>query len=118
MTDYTFYSSTYLAGKEAVIDATSFPFWERKACQEVRKYTFGNINESQTIPDTVKICVCEVAEILFKQDKADKHGIVSEKVGEYSVSYVNKSDIDKKREIYQTIVTCLAGSGYLYSGVM
>ena len=120
MTDYEFYSKNFLAGRGAVIDSASFPFWERKASNEVRKYTFGNINETKPIPEDVKLCVCEVAEILFKNEKEGRtDGVLSEKVGEYSVTYANKDSAEAlNSKIAQTIRTWLLPTGLMYCGVM
>ena len=121
MTDYTFYSKTYLLGREAVIDATSFPFWERKASNDVRKYTFGNINENGTIPEVVQLCVCEVAEYLYSCDKNKRNEYLSsEKVGESSESYIDGKTVAQIQQstIKGIIYNWLAYTNWLYCGVM
>lgn len=121
MTDHDFYTEKYLLRREAVVDATSFPFWERKASNEVRKYTFGNIDETGTIPDVVQLCVCEVAENLYTFDKnKQNNSIASEKVGEYSVSYVNGQTVEQIQQstIKGIVYTWLAETGLMYCGVM
>lgn len=116
MTDYSFYINRYLgSAKEAVLDAASFPFWERKAANEVRNLTFGNINENETIPEVVQCSVCEVAELLYKQE-ADERNIASETVGGYSVSYRAKASIEKKAEVYVAVSGWLAHTGLMYCG--
>ena len=119
MTTYEFYTGSYLSGKEAVLDAVSFPFWERKASNEVRMRTFGNVNENEPIPEAVQMCVCEVAELLCEQD-AQKHsnvGIASEKVGEYSVSYrAEKSAVELSQEISNVVREWLENTGLMYCG--
>lgn len=122
MTDYTFYKDKYLLGREAVIDATSFPFYERKASNEVRKYTFGNINESVTIPDVVQLCVCEVAEHLYNCDKRTKEtyqGVTSEKDGTWSATYESTAEIEKNNKLKtkDIITTWLLDTGLMYCGV-
>ena len=119
MTDYTFYKDNYLSGKEAVLDAASFPFWERKACNIVRSLTHGNIDEGKEIREEVQMCVCEVAERLCVQEQQAKtDGITSEKVGDYSVSYRTQTDNEKKTEVYNVITEWLEHTGLLYCGVM
>ena len=118
MTDYTFYTDKYLSGKEAVLDSASFPFWERKACNQVRSFTFGNIDESAEVPETVQMCVCEVAEILLIQENRSKtSGIASEKVGDYSVSYRAQTDGEKQAEIRKVVTEWLSETGLMYCGV-
>lgn len=119
MTTFEFYTDSYLSGREAVFDTASFPFWERKASQAVRKYTFGNIDESEPISEVVQGCVCEVAELLYEHDlqKRKNDGIASEKVGEYSVSYrAEKSTEEKEREVNGVVREWLANTGFLYCG--
>lgn len=121
MTTYEFYTDSYLSGREAVLDAASFPFWERKASNEVRMRTFGNINENEPISEEVQGCVCEVAELLYEQDvqKRKNAGIASEKVGEYSVSYrAEKSTVEVSQEVSSVVKEWLANTGLLYCGVM
>lgn len=122
MTDHDFYTEKYLLGREAVVDDTSFPFWERKACQEVRKYTFGNINETGTIPEVVQLCVCEVMEHLYACDNRSKEtyqGVTSEKDGTWSASYESTAEIEKnnKLKIKDIITTWLLDTGLMYCGV-
>lgn len=119
MTNYTFYTDKYLSGREAVLSAASFAFWERKACNIVRNLTFGNIDETAEIPEAVQMCVCEVAELLQKQEQQAKTAdVASEKVGDYSVSYRAQTDKEKKNEIYNVVSEWLENTGLLYCGVM
>lgn len=121
MTTFEYYTDSYLSGREAVLDAASFPFWERKAGNEVRMRTFGRIDENGVIPDVVQGCVCEMAELLFTQDmqRRKNSGIASEKVGEYSVSYqAPKSTAEAEQEVNRVIREWLSGTGLLYCGVM
>jgi hypothetical protein len=118
--DSTFYTGTYLAGKEAVIDTASFAFYARAASQVIRRFTFGNINETSTIIDEVKMCCCELAEHLYltKKQMEEANGKASEKVGEYSISYEKLIDIRANGDTgsYQIIQDWLATTGLLYRG--
>lgn len=117
MTDYTFYTENYLSGKEAVLDAAFFPYWERKACNAVRGLTFGNIKESGEIPEAVRMCVCEVAELLYTQEeRAKESGVASEKVGDYSVTYRTQMETEKNTEVRKVVTEWLAGTGLMYCG--
>ena len=119
MTTYEFYTEKYLDGKEAVLDAASFSRWERKASNMVRNMTFGNIDETGDIPEQVQMCVCEVAEVLVKQEKRAEHdGVTSEKVGDYSVTYAAQTKSDRQNEISSVVREWLQDTGLLYCGVM
>jgi len=120
--DITFYTGTYLAGKEAVIDTASFIVCARKASQIIKQSTLGNINEMLPIIEEVKMCCCEVAEQLFKQEQIMKtsNGIASEKVGEYAVSYVDAEKIRTANidSINSIINDWLLMTGLMYRGGM
>jgi hypothetical protein len=112
--DYAYYTGTY---KGAVIDAASFDLHARKATQTIKQYTFSRITDDN-VPDDAKMCCCEVAEAIFKSDQQDTEGIVSEKVGEYSVSYVSPEAKEKllNYSIRRIIYNWLAMTGLLYRG--
>ncbi len=113
----TFYHSTYLCGKEAVI-ATAFDFYARKATQEIKRYVFGNIDENN-IPDAVKNCCCEIAEILYSDEHTSETGVSSESVGGWSRSYesseTRKSAINQS--IRDSVYAWLSDTGLLYRGI-
>ena len=111
--DYAYYTDTY---KGAVLDAASFPLYAQKATQLIKLHIFNRIKEDN-IPDEAKMCCCELAEYLYKQDKYDTN-VASEKVGEYSVSFVagqTAEDI-KLSAIKGIIYNWLAMTGLLYRG--
>jgi hypothetical protein len=122
MISYTtseYYTNKYLQGKQAVIDAPSFPLYTQKATQRIKRYTFDNIDEAQPFTDEVQMCCCELAEYLFKQDNSGHDtNISSEKVGEFSVSYVSGQTAEdiKQSTIKEIIYNWLAGTGLLYRG--
>ncbi len=116
--DITYYEETYSVGKEAVIDTASFDFYARKATQEIKRYTFNRVHEDN-IPDEVKMCCCELAEYLYKQDNSGHdQNISSEKVGEFSVTYVSGQTAEdiKQSTIKGIIYNWLAMTGLLYRG--
>ena len=112
--DFAYYAGTY---KGAVIDTASFHKYARRATLEIRKYTFNRVDESN-IPDEVKMCCCEVAEVIHKSDQEDTKGIASEKVGEYSVSYVSPEAKEKMLSVSvrSIIYNWLADTGLVYRG--
>ena len=118
MTDYSFYTESYLTGREAVIDAASFPHVERTASNIVRGLTYGNIDETNAIPEPVQMCVCEVAEALHRYDKLSERGVTSEKVGDYSVTYEVQTKTQLTKDIVSIVRNWLQNTGLLFSGVI
>jgi hypothetical protein len=121
MVSYTtkeFYNETYLQGRTAVISAADFPLLAQKATQRIKQYTGTNIIETEPFADEVQMCCCEVAEAIYKADQEDTKGIASEKVGEYSVSYVSPEAKEKllSVSVRGIIYNWLAMTGLLYRG--
>ena len=117
--DNDFYTNEYLNGKNAVIDTASFNFYARKATQVIKKYTFYNVDENN-IPECVKLCCCEVAELLYKADNSSaSKGVISERVGDVSKSYENADSQGQalSKNIRSVIRSWLADTGLLYRGV-
>lgn len=114
--DYAYYTDTY---EGAVIDAASFDLYAARATQKIKLYTFNRIVDDN-IPDEAKMCCCELAEALFKADKEDTKGIASEKVGEYSVTYVSADAKENLMHIstQNVINKWLAMTGLLYRGCL
>lgn len=112
--DYAYYTGTY---KGAVVDAASFDLHARKATQEIKNYTLNRVKDDN-IPEEVKMCCCELTELLYKSDQEETKGIASEKVGEYSVSYVSPEAKEKllNYSIKGIIYNWLAMTGLLYRG--
>jgi hypothetical protein len=112
--DYTYYIGIY---KGAVIDTASFNKCARKATLEIKKYTFNRVDDA-SIPDDVKMCCCEVVEAIHKSETEDTKGIASEKVGEYSVSYVSPEAKEKllSVSVRSIIYNWLSMTSLLYRG--
>lgn len=112
--DYAYYTDTY---KGAVLDAASFPLYARKATQMIKLHTFNRIKEDN-IPDEAKMCCCELAEEMYKHEKEYAGNIASEKVGEYSVSYVDKekAETQHRGKCKEIIYNWLINTGLLYRG--
>ena len=113
--DYEYYTGTY---KGAVIDAASFNQYARKATQIIKLHAFGRILDLD-ISDEVKMCCCELAEHLYKQDnKEHEDDIQSEKKGEWSAAYVSGKEAEdiNERKIREIIYNWLAMTGLLYRG--
>lgn len=115
--DSDFYTREYLSGKAAVLSTELFPHYARKASGYIRQYTFDNLGDE--IPEAVKLCCCELAEVLFRIDNSPSAvGIASERVGDISRTYESES---VKRQnlpgtIKDVIYAWLADTGLLYRG--
>lgn len=112
--DYAYYTGTY---KGAVIDAASFPKYALKATQKIKLHTFDRVDKDN-VPDEVKMCCCELAEAIYKHEATDNGNVASEKVGEYSISYVDKQKIEEayRGKCTEIIQNWLAMTGLLYRG--
>lgn len=118
--DEAFYKNTYLSGREAVI-AAAFPFYAMQASTEIRRYIGVNLPDGQDVPDAVKYCCCELAEMLYRHEKAEAKsgGIASESVQGWSKSY--ESTESRKAALQSDTKHCiykwLGDTGLLFRGI-
>jgi len=119
--DPNFYMNEYLSGKQAVIDTACFNYYAMQSTMKIKQFTFDNIDESVDIPEEVKMCCCEIAELLYTEDKrqAETGGVLSETVGGWSKSYESgektKHQFDVKAR--GSINKWLANTGLMFCGV-
>lgn len=107
--DLIFYIETY--GGDCKIPAEKFPLWEKRA-DAALKQIIGNAEYSAEFDDCVKMCICEIAEYLYEEDRHG--GIASEGNDGYSVRYENG---DIKTKISAIVSMWLSGTDMLYRGV-
>lgn len=119
--DPEFYLNEYLSNKEPVLPTQSAVFWLRKAQMKLKTFTFDNIDESATIPYEVKMCICEIAELLYSDDKraTSQGGVASESVEGWSKHYESSQQTEEhlQSKIKSCVITWLADTGLLYCGV-
>lgn len=117
--DYSYYTTNYCRSREPVIGLAEFDFYADKATAEIDRLTFGNITDASN--ERIKHCCCEIAEMMYKHDKAvEEHGgVVSESVGGWSKSYEGEESQRQllSQKIYACIRSWLSGTGLLFSGV-
>lgn len=117
--DEAFYQNEYLLGRKPVISA-GLPFYVRQASQMIDQYTFGRLDGLPAAPEAVKMCCCELAEVIFQQEKQIRQaaGKTSEKVGSYSVSFASAQDtaLAAAKEQRDVIMKWLADTGLCYRG--
>jgi hypothetical protein len=117
--DENYYKSEYLCGRKAVI-TSAFAYYAREATLIINAYTGSNIDDTKDIIEPVKLCCCEVAELMYKADNmSGSEGITSEKVGDVSRSY-ESCEVRKKqltRCVKSAVYKYLADTDLLYRGV-
>ena len=111
--DYSFYTDTY-GGKRISQDD-----WQRisqKAEQRLGRYTCGRCAgdwEGESWCNRAKCAVCEMAEILYTDEK--RGGETSENTDGYSVSYDTGKSLAST--LYDVARVYLGDTGLLYAGV-
>ncbi len=102
-----------------IID-TAFDFYARQATAEIKRFVGRNLIDDE-LPDCVKMCCCELAELNYTHEKttAEANGKASESVGGWSVSY--ESSEQSKQSYDKSVKACiykwLSGTGLLYRGL-
>lgn len=120
--DYGFYAETYCGTIIPDKNALKQPII--KANSHLNQYMHQEPDETNL--EMVKLCLCEVAELIYQDDAMrQEHGgklIQSENTDGYSVTYVSPEGGEDgisqtDRDIYSTIRRYLSGTGLLYLGV-
>ena len=117
--DYSFYSGTYLSGRAALIPQAEFSYYALMSTKEIMPYLAGGA--PATLPDELKQCCCEVAELLYKSSSGGAgKGIASERVGDLSITYENSENIEKatKSGTKRSVMTWLSDTDLLYRGIV
>ena len=119
-TDYNFYISEYIG---SAIPVTAFAALERAASAYIDHLTHNRIVMAElpeTVQKKVKMAVCAVAEVCYKQlNDEDSSTVSSETVGNHSRSYavVKKGFDERQHEKLINAKTYLRGTGLLYGGL-
>lgn len=111
--DYTFYVDTYGGSR---IPESSWDRLSQKAVQRLDAFTFGRCTGDcigEPWCNSAKCAVCEMAEILFADEKRD--GKTSENNDEYSVSFDTSKSLSSL--LYDVVRVYLGNTGLLYAGV-
>ena len=126
--DYAWYVDCYLQGMPETIPASLFDYYATMASAEVKNGVSLDADLSDPI-DEVKAATCEIAALLCDMDgnslsensKVIPAGIGSEKVGEYSVSYIGNTVIEREAarasKVRSALVRWLGKTGLLFRGV-
>lgn len=109
---FEFYFNQFCGGNDGVIPSDIFDKIALRAQKEVENLLCREYVSAET-ENEIKLCICEVAEAMFRSENAA--GIKSESVDGYSVTFADKTDI--RKDINRIIRCRLADSGLLYAGV-
>ena len=117
--DYNFYKTEYLG---SLIPETAFAGQAREAGAFVDYLTHNRIvmaDLPEAVQKKVKMAVCAVADICYKQMTDDSPAVSSETVGNHSKSYavVNKGYAERQHEKLSSAKIYLHGTGLMYGGL-
>ncbi len=117
--DYNFYLMEYMG---STIPDTAFAEAERAASAFVDYITHHRIvmaDLPEMVQNRVKMAVCAVADVCYKQVTDEAPAVSSESVGNHSKSYaVAKKGFDERQhEKLVNAKTYLHGTGLLYGGL-
>lgn len=117
--DYHFYTTEY---KGSLIPETAFAEQAREASVYLDYITHNHI-PTIALPEAVlvkvKMAMCAVAEVCYKQITDETPTVSSESVGNHSKSYAvaNKGFVERQHEKLVKAKTYLHGTGLLYGGL-
>lgn len=119
-TDYAFYTTEYMG---SAIPETAFAGVERAASAYIDYLTHNRIvmaDLPEAVQKKVKMAVCAVAEVCYKQmSDEDSTTVSSESVGNHSKSYavVKRGFDERQHEKLVNAKTYLHGTGLMYGGL-
>ena len=127
--DYPFYTDEYLKGKEPKVSQGYFGFYDSQAEAIIKEMTHGR-SDTYIDGNEVKMATCAAMEQIYaaigestENDDADviPAGVSSEKVGDYSVTYLNNSQEERMQTARKTAMMAarvyLGQTGLLFSGI-
>lgn len=115
--DFDYYRNTY--GGSAITERAAFVAAERFARRMVDLYTFGRLVARATQTESVRECICELAEAHHKREAALENGREVQSVSNdgVSVTYSDLGEAAFNTRCGEIIRAHLAASGLLYRGV-
>ncbi len=109
---FEFYFNSFCDGRGGIIPAEAFDRCIRQAEREVESYLLCKAVSAED-ESLVKLCLCEVAELLFRVEKNGE--LKSETIDGYSVVFADKADV--KETVRKVIFQRLGSIGLLFAGV-
>lgn len=116
--NYDFYVDQYGG---SLIPEADFLRVSKKAKSMIDFYTFGRIDWG-VASAAAKMCICDVAELLFSAEQLSQSGVVSsESVGAYKLSYDKSAEVELVKEPEKRakaiVERYFAHTGLMYRGV-
>lgn len=113
MTEFEYYKSQYYGD---LIPQEKWHKYSYRAKAKVDLLTFGRTAKMDHLTPEVNSCVCAIAEYLFNDDMINNGMISSESTDGHSVTYVQKTNIQKESDIKLIAIEYLANTGLMYPG--
>ncbi|MBR6407600.1 MAG: hypothetical protein IKS19_03280 [Clostridia bacterium] len=108
--DYEYYTGVYGGNR---IPREDFGFCEKRAAALVDMITCGRASQAGT--DEVNMAVCAAAEVCFSEDA--KGAVQSERVGDYSVSYMSRDENSAGGKLRRAVAPYLLKTGLMSRAV-
>lgn len=120
--DAAFYGDSYLLGRPAKIPDAEYGYFAVLASAEIRRRTFGRLDDLTEIPEEARMCCCEVAEKLYSLEAAkDENGMIVQSYGNDGQTATFKTDglseTAVKKSVSGIISKWLGQTGLMYCGV-
>lgn len=109
---YEYYFNVYNSGHQGVLPRQEFDRYINAAQREVQSRLNCDISDCDAW-DAVALCICEVAEALFRDEK--QASVKSESTDGYSVTFKDGDCVDDR--IRKILLKRLSQTGLLYAGV-
>ncbi len=113
--NYEDYTTIYFGN---VVPENEFARVSERASEYLEYVTYKSIVKAEPTQDIIK-CTCAIAEAIYKNEQTLACGDLqkaSEKVGEYSVSYITTNNATLEHKQADIVRRYLADTGLLYRG--
>lgn len=114
MTEFEFYQSQFYGN---LIPQEQWNKYSHRAKTKVDFLTFGRTIKMDPLTPEVNSCICAIAEYLFNDDMINNGSISSESTDGHSVTYVQKTNVQKESDLKLIAMEYLANTGLMYPGV-
>lgn len=97
-----------------IVAETAFFNCAYRASLFIDHVTMGRARRLEEVPEVVKMACCALCEQIAQDEQNNGRVITAEKVGEYSVSYGDRTKLNQK--MLQTVRMYLSQTNLLYRG--
>ena len=113
MTEFEFYQSQFYGD---LIPQEQWNKYSHRAKTKVDFLTFGRTIKMDPLTPEVNSCICAIAEYLFNDAMINNESILSESTDGHSVTYVQKTNVQKESDLKSIAIEYLANTGLMYPG--